>query len=54
MMKQAEVEKIRARAARILEKAHIVITPQEREAMEVVDFGLKDIENIGLEIVVRE
>ncbi len=53
-MKQAEVEKIRARAAGILEKAHIVITPKEREAMEVVDFGLGDIDNMGIEIILYE
>jgi D-lyxose ketol-isomerase len=53
-MKQAEVEKIRARAAALLENAHIVITPQEREAMEIVDFGLGDIDNMGLEIIVYE
>ena len=53
-MELAAVEKIRVRAAKILEKAHIVIMPREREAMEVVDFGLGDIDNIGLEIIVYE
>jgi D-lyxose ketol-isomerase len=53
-MKQDEIEKTRARAAKILEKAHIAITPQERETIEVVDFGLGDIQNIGLEIIVYE
>ncbi len=53
-MKPEDTAKIRQRAAAILEKAHIVVTPQERETMEVVDFGLGDIENIGLEIIVYE
>jgi len=53
-MNSAEVEKIRERAAAILENAHIVITPQELAAMEIVDFGLGDIDNMGLEIIVYE
>jgi D-lyxose ketol-isomerase len=53
-MKSEDTAKIRQRAAEILDKAHIVIMPQERETMEVVDFGLGDIENIGLEIIVYE
>lgn len=53
-MKESEAEKIRARAAAMLEKAGIVITPEERRSMELVDFGLGDIEHMGLEIIVYE
>lgn len=47
-----EVKKIRERAARMLRKAHIAVTPYEKENIEVSDFGLGDIENIGLLVVV--
>lgn len=53
-MKLAEVRKIRARAARLLKKARVAITAGEMEAMEVTDFGLGDIENIGLQVIVYE
>jgi D-lyxose ketol-isomerase len=53
-MNPEDTAKIRQRAAEILDNAHIVITPKERETMEVVDFGLGDIENVGLEIIVYE
>lgn len=51
-MKKTEVEKIRAKAARLLGQARIAFTPQEKEEMEVCDFGLGDIENIGLQVIV--
>ncbi len=53
-MKLEEVIKIREKAAKLLKKAHIVITPEEKDNMEVVDFGLGDIKNLGLEIIVYE
>jgi len=53
-MEKFQAEKIRARAAAMLEKAGIVITPLERESMEIVDFGLGDLETMGLEIIVYE
>ncbi|MGE5272721.1 MAG: cupin domain-containing protein [Verrucomicrobiota bacterium] len=36
----------------MLAEAGIVLTPAEREAIEVADFGLGDLERYGLEIVV--
>jgi len=42
----------RERAAAMLADAGIVVTPAEREAIEVADFGLGRLEEIGLEIVV--
>lgn len=53
-MKPEEAEKARAKAAKWLKKAHIAITPREKQAIEVSDFGLGDIENIGLLVVVYE
>jgi D-lyxose ketol-isomerase len=42
----------RARAATELERAGIVLAPDEREAIEVADFGLGRLEEIGLQLVV--
>jgi D-lyxose ketol-isomerase len=53
-MKSDETARIRERAARLLARAGIAVTPQEKAAMEVVDFGLGDIKNLGLEIIVYE
>ena len=39
-------------AAAMLAEAGIVLTPAEREAIEVADFGLGDFERYGLQIVV--
>ena len=42
----------RERAAAVLGEAGIVLTPRERENIEVADFGLGRLEEIGLQIVV--
>jgi D-lyxose ketol-isomerase len=42
----------RERAAAMLDAAGIALTQAEREAIEVADFGLGDLEHYGLEIVV--
>ena len=42
----------RDRAAAMLDDAGLVLTPAEREAIEVADFGLRRLEEIGVEIVV--
>ncbi|HUW58084.1 MAG TPA: D-lyxose/D-mannose family sugar isomerase [Planctomycetota bacterium] len=51
-MKENDVERARARAAQLLEKAHVVITPAERENIEIVELGLGEFETTGLAIVV--
>ena len=51
-MKTNEVEAARERAAAFLKKAHIVLTPEEREKIEIVEFGLAEFERTGLAIVV--
>ena len=53
-MKPKDVEVARVRAAAMLRKARIAVTPEERETMEVADLGLGDIKNIGLEVIVYE
>jgi D-lyxose ketol-isomerase len=42
----------RARAAAMLADAGMVLTPLEREQIEIVDFGLGRLEEVGLQLVV--
>jgi D-lyxose ketol-isomerase len=42
----------RERAAAMLAEAGIVLTPEEQERIELADFGLGRLEEIGLQIVV--
>lgn len=42
----------RERAAAMLDEAGIVLTPRERENIEIADFGLGRLDEIGLQIVV--
>jgi D-lyxose ketol-isomerase len=42
----------RERAAAMLDEAGIVLTPHEREIIEIADFGLGRLHEIGLQIVV--
>jgi D-lyxose ketol-isomerase len=42
----------RSRAAAILEREGVALTEQERDAIEIADFKLGDLERTGLEIVV--
>jgi len=39
------------KAARMLDRAGLAITPAERERFEVADFGLGEVERTGLEII---
>jgi len=48
-VREAEARK---RAAAMLAGAGIVLTPAERDAIEVADFGLGRLDEIGLQIVV--
>jgi D-lyxose ketol-isomerase len=47
-----EVRAAQARAAAMLEEAGFVLTAAEREAIEVADFGLSELAETGLELVV--
>ena len=53
-MKHEEIARLQAEAAAFLEKSGIALTERERGSIEVVDFGLNDIQAVGLEIVVYE
>ena len=50
-MKRETYERCAKRALEYYEKAGIVLNDEEKERIEVVDLGLDDVENIGLEIL---
>src|ERR1700719_3165833 len=52
MLTQQQLTDARARAREYLERAGIVLTPDESEHIEVADFGLGELETTGLELVV--
>ncbi len=51
-MKRSEVELVRKRTAKMLEKAGIALTSEERANIEVADLGLGEFERTGLSLVV--
>jgi D-lyxose ketol-isomerase len=52
VLNRSGVEGARRRAAAALAEAGIVITREEREVIEVADFGLDDLERTGLQLLV--
>lgn len=52
MLTHQEFEEAQARAADALDRAGIVITPEERANIEVADMNLGDLEHFGLQLVV--
>lgn len=50
-MKRSEYEKAKKRTLEFLERAHIVITEEEKNKIEVTDFGLGMLEKFGLQIL---
>jgi D-lyxose ketol-isomerase len=53
-MKHTELRKLQKRALTFLKKARLPITTHEARNVEIADFGLNDIDHIGLELVVYE
>jgi D-lyxose ketol-isomerase len=51
-LQPAEVERARERAAVMLADAGVVLTASERAGIEVADFGLGRLDEVGLQIVV--
>lgn len=51
-MTKQEFARRQRETADLFARAHIVITPQERERIEIADFGLGDYERTGLGILV--
>jgi D-lyxose ketol-isomerase len=52
MITRKEVQAAQERAAGMLERAGICITPEERRNIEVAEFALGELETTGLELVV--
>jgi D-lyxose ketol-isomerase len=52
MLSVKQVEDARARAVLYYDQAGLVLTSKEKELIEIADFGLGDLENIGLEVLV--
>jgi D-lyxose ketol-isomerase len=52
MIKRSEVRKAQTRAADMLTKVGIEVTSDERNNIEVAEFGLDELEQTGLELVV--
>jgi D-lyxose ketol-isomerase len=52
VLTRAEIEAARGRAAEALAAAGIVLTAEERDGIEIADFGLSRIDQLGLEVVV--
>lgn len=51
MLTSKQIQDAQARAHIYFEKAGIVLTEDEKQSIEVADFGLGDLERTGLEIV---
>lgn len=52
MLNQETIQHARERAMTFLDRAGIVLRPEEKDAIEVADMGLGRLEEIGLELVV--
>jgi len=52
MITQKQITDAQGRAREYFNKAGIMITPEEAASIEVADFGLGDLENLGLELLV--
>ncbi len=52
MITQQQKQQCQERAAAMLAAQNIVLTAEEREQIEVADFGLDEVERTGLELVV--
>lgn len=52
MITRAQEKAARARAVDYLQRAHIAVTPQEAERIEVADLGLGELEVTGVQILV--
>lgn len=51
MLTKEQMNKARQKALEFYDRAHIVLTDEEKSNIEVADFGLNDLEHIGLQLV---
>src|SRR5690606_10922420 len=52
MISREQFESAQQRALEYLQRAGIVLTPEEAKNIEVADFGLNELESTGLQLVV--
>lgn len=52
MLTQDQIQDARRRAAQLLAEAGFVLTDEEHNGIEVADFGLSELDQTGLEVVV--
>ena len=52
MLTQSQIRQMQERVTQTLAQAGIVLTPQEQTQIEVVDFGLSELERTGLQLVI--
>jgi D-lyxose ketol-isomerase len=52
VLTEDQIQDARRRAAKLLDEAGFVLTDEERGSIEVSDFGLSDLHQTGLEVVV--
>ncbi len=52
MLSQNKIEDAKARAVLFYDKAGLVLTSKEKQFIEIADFGLSDLEKMGLEVLV--
>ena len=52
MLTQEQIQNARRRATQLLEETGFVLTGVERDSIEVADFGLSELEQTGLEVLV--
>ena len=51
MYTKAEIELVKVKAAGLLEKARIVLTPMEKSNLEIAEFGLGEFYKTGLVLI---
>lgn len=51
MISKDKYEEVKARTLKMFEQACIALSDEEKESVEVADFGLNDIERSGLELI---
>ena len=52
MLDKKQFEAARLNAISYFDKAGIILTEEEKKSIEIADFGLGDLEKIGLEVLV--
>jgi D-lyxose ketol-isomerase len=52
MLTLTQIEEARSKAISFFNKAGMVLTEEEKKSIEIADFGLSDLERIGLEVLV--